>query len=494
MIYPTTPLQPFTDTEWAFLQRADSFYALVRVAFEGVQNSRIFAGMMRDAGWVDSLLEFVIWDGWNRPITAPHSVSYTYVPREFILAQARGALLLLALLPLESSQASSSTRAQVWKASWRIVRNILPGDEYVALELVVQALLDPTSIKLYVENRSADAPLFVDLDEVTSTLVQQIGEGSLVEHSQTLHLNSYSERKSLQLLPFQIPPSLPLLPHWFLMPLIKLRFRTIGESPSKSPFVVSTEKQAVSLLTFVRELETCTVCPLEEDDKAMRCYGLLHVCFAGNEIVTSPAVSDAVQSLLPIYLKSLSHPGYCPLHDDCIHKIEEVVPKKEILGFLEKCCQCIVDEYYYCPLVMQLILLFTYPCRDWNERVLILNHFYDHNYARLLLEADYMTIWNDDLQKLVKDEGISSSLKKVFSQMSSGKCCIWDDKEEVIEMYIRYLEQVSSQNIADRHVLMFNHFLMQILHYIQINNPRYLFFQKQVDQLLPEITVDMLIN
>ena len=105
-----------------------------------------------------------------------------------------------------------------------------------------------------------------------------------------------------------------------------------------------------------------------------------------------------------------------------------------------------------------------------------------------------MTIWNDDLQKLVKDEGISSSLKKVFSQMSSGKCCIWDDKEEVIEMYIRYLEQVSSQNIADRHVLMFNHFLMQILHYIQINNPRYLFFQKQVDQLLPEITVDMLIN
>ena len=464
------------------------------MAFEGVQNSRIFAGMMRDAGWVDSLLEFVIWDGWNRPITAPHSVSYTYVPREFILAQARGALLLLALLPLESSQASSSTRAQVWKASWRIVRNILPGDEYVALELVVQALLDPTSIKLYVENRSADAPLFVDLDEVTSTLVQQIGEGSLVEHSQTLHLNSYSERKSLQLLPFQIPPSLPLLPHWFLMPLIKLRFRTIGESPSKSPFVVSTEKQAVSLLTFVRELETCTVCPLEEDDKAMRCYGLLHVCFAGNEIVTSPAVSDAVQSLLPIYLKSLSRPGHCPLHDDCIHKIEEVVPKKEILGFLEKCCQCIVDEYYYCPLVMQLILLFTYPCRDWNERVLILNHFYDHNYARLLLEADYITIWNDDLQKLVKDEGISSSLKKVFSQMSSGKCCIWDDKEEVIEMYIRYLEQVSSQNIADRHVLMFNHFLMQILHYIQINNPRYLFFQKQVDQLLPEITVDMLIN
>ena len=430
---------------------------------------------------------------------------------------------LLAVLSPDGPE--SASREAVWRAGWWTVRQLLPGDEYVAIELLVQALLDPASIKRYAEHRDPHAASRVDLDTLTHLLAQQIGEGALVEHSQALHRNDFAARLSLRLLPFTIPPSLPLLPHWILFPLLRLRTRPLGEAPTRSPFAVHDEAQTVALLEFVRELETCEAAPLEPEDKPLRCYALLHLCLAGNAIVSSSAVEDAFNALLPVYLndapnahsqtdsihskKSGKHSGCtestelttchdnteqaakCRKHDDCIRKMGDLVPKTEILDLLDRCCRCIAEEYYFCPLVLRVLLLFLAPCREWNQRVLLLNFFLDHSFAGLLLEADFQSLQNSEVKKKVEIGDIQSALKLVMEQVQE-EGCVWEEKEEMIEMYVRYLEQATTQSNVPKHVVVLNHMYVHLLHYIYAKCARYHFYERELNRLTPYISTEAL--
>ena len=76
-------------------------YALSRLIIGGIQNSRQFVGMLRESGWIDLLMDFVKKDFWKEVQQNPHSITYTYLPRLFILSQVNSILALHALLPLE---------------------------------------------------------------------------------------------------------------------------------------------------------------------------------------------------------------------------------------------------------------------------------------------------------------------------------------------------------------------------------------------------------
>ena len=400
-----------------------------------------------------------------------------------------------------------------------MARQLLPGDEFPAVELVVQGLLDPPAVKRFCEGRGAQAACAVDLDVVTQLLVQEVGEGALVEHSQALHRDDLDARQSLRLLPFRIPPSLPLLPQWFLMPFMRLRFRKIGETGK--PFTVQNEKQAVALLEFVRELETAAESPLDPREKPLRCYAALHVCLAGNAIVLSPAVNDALNALLAVYLEfdprwdaesglndseeSEEHADFvdskktdeiagfkesagnackCRKHDDCIRRMSEMVPKSELLDFLDRCCRCVSEEYYFCPLVLRVLLLFLSPCRDWNQRVLLLNFFFDHSLAGMLLEADFQSLQNGEVAQKVEEGDILSALKLAMERVE-GEGCVWEEKEEMMEMYIRYLEQATAQGSTKKHVLVINHMVVELLHYVKSKYPRYRFYERELCRIAP---------
>ena len=376
--------------------------------------------------------------------------------------------------------------------------------------------------------RGAQAACAVDLDVVTQLLVQEVGEGALVEHSQALHRDDLDARQSLRLLPLRIPPSLPLLPQWFLMPFMRLRFRKIGETGK--PFTVQSEEQAVALLRFVRELETAAESPLDPREKPLRCYGALHVCLAGNAIVLSPAVNDAFDALLAIYLEydarwdaeedwkdaeelenrddfedskktddltaskeSTGNVCQCRKHDDCIRRMSEMVPKSEILEFLDRVCRCVSEEYYFCPLVLRVLLLFLAPCRDWNQRVLVLNFFLDHSLAGMLLEADFQSLQNGEVAQKVEEGDILSALKLAMKRVEE-EGCVWEEKEEVMEMYIRYLEQATTQSITKKHVLVINHMVVELVHYVKSKYARYRFYERELCRIAPFINFGSLLE
>ena len=143
--------------------------------------------MLRDGGWIDAHLALVTGPLWRDCHATPHSPTLTYLSRALILAQVNWTLLLHAVLPVEPHRLAEGTiattaRARVWRSAWSLLELLLPGDEYAALELLLHVALDPVSIKCYCEGRAEDAALAVDLDCVTTCLVQQLGEGRLVEH------------------------------------------------------------------------------------------------------------------------------------------------------------------------------------------------------------------------------------------------------------------------------------------------------------------------
>ncbi|KNB44205.1 RNA polymerase 2-associated protein [Blastocystis sp. subtype 4] len=481
----------FTSTEERFLSLSDLCFAVIRVGLSGIQNSLQFATMLRDSGWLMDLQDFAIQDLWHEAHYCPHSISYSYLHRNMILAHVQAIMILHTILPLQKNR--SSQRAQIWRAAWQTILSILPGDEYIALQLIIHVLLDPVSLKTYVENRSEEAALNFDLDTVTDLLIQQLGDGRIVEHSQSLHLPVFQDRESLQLLPFSIHPSLPLLSYWFVLPFLKLRFRKLGEEASSSPLVVASEHQAVALLEFVREMETCECNVWKEKDKAMRFYCLLHICLAGSEIVQSQAVNDILSHLLPIYLTSQKK-GPCKEHSDCLNELDSLIPKEEMVNLLNKICECVVTEYYSCPIVFQFLQLFLFPCRDWNERVLLLNFFFDHSCCHILLSANSTLTTDSLVHDQVKEHGLTSAIRLYYKQYVASYQCIWEEKEEVMEMTLRYFEQVQERVHGGQFDLLVNGFLFQILHYIQKQLPRYGYFVRQLESLFPSLDIDSVLS
>ena len=524
-LVPSSAASPLSPAEHRFLFLADVSLAAARLSLHGVQNSRAFAALLRAPRWAARLLRLAAFPAFRaRPaVPAPHSAALTYLPRGFALAQAVAVRLLTAVLP-----DADPHRGEVWRAGWHVARQLLPGDEFPAVELVVQGLLDPPAVKRFCEGRGPRAACAVDLDVVTQLLVQEVGEGALVEHSQALHRDDLDARQSLRLLPLRIPPSLPLLPQWFLMPFMRLRFRKIGETGK--PFTVQSEEQAVALLRFVRELETAAESPLDPREKPLRCYGALHVCLAGNAIVLSPAVNDAFDALLAIYLEcdarwdaeadwkdaeeleecgdfedskktddlttskeSTGNVCQCRKHDDCIRRMSEIVPKSELLDFLDRVCRCVSEEYYFCPLVLRVLLLFLAPCRDWNQRVLLLNFFLDHSLAGMLLEADFQSLQNGEVAQKVEEGDILSALKLAMKRVEE-EGCVWEEKEEVMEMYIRYLEQATTQGVTKKHVLVINHMVVELVHYVKSKYARYRFYERELCRIAPFINFGSLLE
>lgn len=460
-------------------------YALSRLIIGGIQNSRQFVGMLRESGWIDVLMDFVKKDFWKEVQQNPHSITYTYLPRLFILSQVNSILALHALLPLEKENLQSN-HACIWKVSWNIIQSILPGDEYIALELLIHVLLDPACIKVYLEHHNEEGSVNFDLDCLTNLLIQQLGEGKLIEHSQALHCNDYSSRLSLRLLPYPISPSLPLLSYWYCLPFYKLRFRSIS-STIQNPFAVSTEIQAYTLLYFLKEIEEGLV---DEHDSAMRYYCYNHIVFGGNEIITSERVQDLFDQVIQANLHWKKHENSCSQHPSMISEMEAIIPKKEILDYLNKVCCFITDEYYYNDFVFRFLFAFLTPCRDWNYRVLILNYFLDNNYASLLITADSKQILSVSLENM-SDEEIEQLMKQTWSSYHNSNTC-WETSEEMVEMYLRFFEQASYHSKKMKYYCVCSNMYFSLLHYISKKYPHYLYYYKQLDTLFPFIHLNTL--
>lgn len=358
----------------------------------------------------------------------------------------------------------------------------------MALQLILHVLLHPVSLRRYLEGTAADAPLRFDLDLLTDLLLQQLGDGRSVEHSQHLALPAYTERDSLQLLPRTRHPALPLLPHWMLLPLLKLRFRPVGESVASSPVVAATEGQVIALLQFLLEMERCDLHPLTQEEKPMRYYCLLHLLCASSEVVNSSVVIELVHALLPFYQTNLSDKE-CTQHQDCLVGLDSLIPQEEMMALLQKSCNLVLDEFYECPLVYELLFLFFHPCRGWNYRVLLLNFFYDNDLCTKLLVSNSLLVCNGNCNEEVKTSGVNEVLRRVYADFSQSYKCVWETKEEVMEMFIRYFEKCQSSFRNGQHGVAINNFMFQLLHYIEAKSPRYTFFAREIERVYPTIRV-----
>lgn len=468
----------FSSAETEYLHASDACFARSRLALAGIQTSRQFAAMLRDGGWIDAHLALVTGPLWRDCHATPHSPTLTYLSRALILAQVNWTLLLHAVLPVEPHRLAEGTiaataRARVWRSAWRLLELLLPGDEYAALELLLHVALDPVSVKCYCEGRAEDAALEVDLDCVTTCLVQQLGEGRLVEHSQSLCLSNFAERRTLLLLPFRIKPSLPLLPHWLLMPFFLLRFR---DQPAAR--TVRTEAEARTFLEFVWELENSPCAPLRAEEQAMRCFGAMHVVFGDHAIVFSETVQEAFWKLMGVYGVDQAI-CRCTEKADAIQGLAATVPAKEVTGYLERLCDLTTEECYGCPFLLRVLLLFVRPCRQWSYRVAVLNYFLDQDYAAVLLRAAAEAAWGDRVEVLLREKEAKEVMDTLYEEYVRNCRCVWEEKEEVIEMIIRYVEQAIRHARGSYPELVINPLSFWVRHYIEEEKPHYAFYMKE---------------
>ena len=487
---PAKPLDaedetPFSSTERAFLSLADAAFAVVRFSLAGIQHSFRFVSLLQQTDWAFHLERFIAEDLWVAAQTSPHSASYTYLSRGIALAQAEATLLLHTVLGPTSPRG-----AAVWRRSWRVVQQLLPGDEFIALQLLLRVLLDAGSLRVLLEGRSPDAPLDFDLDTLSDLLARQLGPPAALEFSQTMYGDRWDERTTLQLLPRA--PALPLLPTWFLLPFLKLRFRRAEQAPEDSPAVAAGERQAVALLQLLFELETARESPLEAADRPMRFYCLLHVACAGSDVALSPAVGEWVEKLLPLY--RCGGAGRCAAHADCLCQLETMVPGTEMRALLEKVATRVVEEYYSCPMVMRLLLLFLHPCRDWNNRVLLLNFFLDNDCCAMLLAADSRESTDARLEETVHEQGLEAAARIYYRRYCDGYACVWEEREDVMEMILRYFEKSRGALRKGDSAVVVNGFLFQMLHYIACKLPRYQFFTRSLESLFDSIHVSRLLE
>lgn len=486
---PAKPLDgdetPFSSTERTFLSLADAVFAVIRFSLAGIQHSYRFAAVMRETDWEFHLERFIGEELWSPSQTCPHSASFTYLSRGFALAQAEATLLLHTVFPVESPR-----RAAVWRRSWRVIQSLLPGDEFIALQLLLRVLLDAASLRVVLEGRSPDAPLSFDLDVLSDLLARQLGSPAAIERSQAIYGDEREERATLQLLPRA--PALPLLPTWFLLPFLKLRFRRVDQAPEDSPAVAASERQAVALLQLLYELETARESPLETADRPMRFYCLLHVACAGSDVALSPAVDEWMRRLLPLYRSAGA--GRCVAHADCLCQLETMVPATEMRTLLEKVATLVVEEYYSCPMVMRLLLLFLHPCRDWNARVLLLNFFLDNDCCAMLLAAESHESTDEKLEETVREKGLEEAARLYYRRYREGYECVWEEREDVMEMILRYFEKSRSALRKGESAVVVNGFLFQLLHYIACKLPRYQFFTRSIEGLFEGIHVSRLLE
>ena len=473
---PISDETPFSSTERAFLSLADATLAVVRFSLAGIQHSYRFASLMRETDWEFHLERFIGEDIWSPAETCPHAASYTYLSRGFSLAQAEATLLLHTLLPADSPR-----RAALWRRSWRGIRGLLPGDEFVALQLLLRVLLDAASL------RALAGPL--DRDVLRDLLARQLGSPAALAFSQALY-GEEAERSALQLLPRS--PALPLLSTWFLLPFLKLRFRRGDQAPADSPAVAASERQAVALLQLLFALETARESPLEPADRPMRLYCLLHVPCAGSEVALSPAVDAWVQRLLPLY--GAAGAGRCAAHADCLCQLETLVPATEMRTLLEKVATRAVEEFYACPLAMRVLLLFLHPCRDWNARVFLLNFFFDNDCCAMLLAAEARESTDAKLEETVRAEGLAEAARLYYRRYRDGYECVWEEREDVMEMILRYFEKSRDALRKGDSGVVVNGFLFQLLHYIACKLPRYQFFTRSIESLFDFIHVSRLLE
>ena len=225
----------------------------------------------------------------------------------------------------------------------------------------------------------------------------------------------------------------------------------------------------------------------------MRFYCLLHICLAGSEIVQSEAVNGILLRLLPIYLTSQKK-GPCKQHSDCLNELDSLIPKEEMMNLLNKICECVMSEYYSCPLVLHLLQLFLFPCRDWNERVLLLNFFLDHSCCHMLLAANSTLTTDSHVHEQVKEHGLTAAIRSYYKQYVASYQCIWEEKEEVMEMVLRYFEQIQERVHSGQSNLLVNGFLFQILHYIQKQLPRYGYYVRQLENLFPSLHIENVLS
>ena len=224
----------------------------------------------------------------------------------------------------------------------------------------------------------------------------------------------------------------------------------------------------------------------------MRFYCLLHVACAGSDVALSPAVGEWVEKLLPLY--RCGGAGRCAAHADCLCQLETMVPGTEMRALLEKVATRVVEEYYSCPMVMRLLLLFLHPCRDWNNRVLLLNFFLDNDCCAMLLAADSRESTDARLEETVHEQGLEAAARIYYRRYCDGYACVWEEREDVMEMILRYFEKSRGALRKGDSAVVVNGFLFQMLHYIACKLPRYQFFTRSLESLFDSIHVSRLLE
>mgnify|MGYP007029442440 CR=1 FL=1 len=163
-------------------------------------------------------------------------------------------------------------------------------------------------------------------------------------------------------------------------------------------------------------------------------------------------------------------------------------------ALLEKVATRVVEEYYSCPMVMRLLLLFLHPCRDWNNRVLLLNFFLDNDCCAMLLAADSRESTDARLEETVHEQGLEAAARIYYRRYCDGYACVWEEREDVMEMILRYFEKSRGALRKGDSAVVVNGFLFQMLHYIACKLPRYQFFTRSLESLFDSIHVSRLLE
>ena len=122
-----------------------------------------------------------------------------------------------------------------------------------------------------------------------------------------------------------------------------------------------------------------------------------------------------------------------------------------------------------------------------------MNFFLDHSLAGMLLEADFQSLQNGEVAQKVEEGDILSALKLAMKRVEE-EGCMWEEKEEVMEMYIRYLEQATTQGVTKKHVLVINHMVVELVHYVKSKYARYRFYERELCRIAPFINFGSLLE
>ena len=210
----------------------------------------------------------------------------------------------------------------------------------------------------------------------------------------------------------------------------------------------------------------------------MRCFGAMHVVFGDHAIVFSETVQEAFWKLMGVYGVDQAI-CRCTEKADAIQGLAATVPAREVTGYLERLCDLTTEECYGCPFLLRVLLLFVRPCRQWSYRVAVLNYFLDQDYAAVLLRAAAEAAWGDRVEVLLREKEAKEVMDALYEEYVRNCRCVWEEKEEVIEMIIRYVEQAIRHARGSYPELMINPLSFWVRHYIEEEKPHYAFYMKE---------------